>query len=283
MILPENQRFTSPEEALAHFGMKGMKWGIRNDRTPGEFSNWGKPFSQSDGLSHGNKAYELKKSKKLRVVQSNNIADVRPAKGFASPRGKAIHDDMYKNLETLSKEYPNVAAMKIVMVPMSSVKHGPSGTAQAAVLHSKKGQLTVMYNDKAKEISPRQQKKWDKWAPGIKHEGYVANHEMGHVIAAAGKLTPDAWELSKTKTLGQSLDVAFKLENATETNHKAAFKKHGISFGEVSKMTPYAATSASEAYAELAGHYYTPQTNRSMSPEMKKKAKALFDDAGGKL
>lgn len=30
MILGETQAFASPEEALAHFGVKGMKWGVRN-------------------------------------------------------------------------------------------------------------------------------------------------------------------------------------------------------------------------------------------------------------
>lgn len=30
------QPFTSPEEALAHFGVKGMRWGVRNDKPPKE-------------------------------------------------------------------------------------------------------------------------------------------------------------------------------------------------------------------------------------------------------
>lgn len=32
MILGESQQFASPEEALAHFGIKGMKWGVRKER-----------------------------------------------------------------------------------------------------------------------------------------------------------------------------------------------------------------------------------------------------------
>src|SRR4051794_32664681 len=28
------QEFASPEEALAHFGKKGMKWGVRNEEEP---------------------------------------------------------------------------------------------------------------------------------------------------------------------------------------------------------------------------------------------------------
>jgi ribosomal protein S18 acetylase RimI-like enzyme len=32
MILGQAQQFTSPEEALEHFGVKGMKWGVRKER-----------------------------------------------------------------------------------------------------------------------------------------------------------------------------------------------------------------------------------------------------------
>lgn len=32
MRLDEIQQFASPEEALAHFGVKGMKWGVRKER-----------------------------------------------------------------------------------------------------------------------------------------------------------------------------------------------------------------------------------------------------------
>lgn len=34
MILAENQQFASPEEALAHFGVKGMHWGVRKKVEP---------------------------------------------------------------------------------------------------------------------------------------------------------------------------------------------------------------------------------------------------------
>lgn len=32
MIQGGNQEFASPEEALQHFGVKGMRWGVRNER-----------------------------------------------------------------------------------------------------------------------------------------------------------------------------------------------------------------------------------------------------------
>lgn len=32
MILENHQSFASPEEALAHFGVKGMQWGVRKER-----------------------------------------------------------------------------------------------------------------------------------------------------------------------------------------------------------------------------------------------------------
>lgn len=40
--------FQSPQEALAHFGVKGMKWGVRKDRDKGGSSK-GNLFDQ-----HGN-------------------------------------------------------------------------------------------------------------------------------------------------------------------------------------------------------------------------------------
>ena len=33
-VLTHNQTFASPQEALAHFGVKGMKWGVRKDNKP---------------------------------------------------------------------------------------------------------------------------------------------------------------------------------------------------------------------------------------------------------
>lgn len=276
------QPFASPEEALAHFGIKGMRWGIRRKPETGPYSDWGRPFKQEDALSHGVKTFELKKPHNLRVDNSAGFPDVRPIRGFSSPRAKQIHDDMVDGLVRMREKYPNVAAMKVTVVPMSHVRGGPGSSAQAAVLHSKSGELIVAYNDKAKELTPRQQKSWERWVPGMANEGHVGNHEMGHVIAAAGKLTPDGFELAQSKTISHSLNLAFAIERDTEANHKAAFQKHGISFKEVSKLSPYAATSASEAYAELAGTYFTPKSNKQMSPEMQQKAKALFDDAGGK-
>jgi hypothetical protein len=34
MILGETQQFASPEEALKHYGKKGMRWGVRNEEQP---------------------------------------------------------------------------------------------------------------------------------------------------------------------------------------------------------------------------------------------------------
>lgn len=37
MILEEgHQQFASPGEALEHYGVKGMRWGVRKERTPAE-------------------------------------------------------------------------------------------------------------------------------------------------------------------------------------------------------------------------------------------------------
>lgn len=274
------QPFASPEEALEHFGIKGMHWGVRKE--PGEFANWGKPYSSVDGLGHGSKEFELKKPKQLRVDHSAGFADVRPADGYSSPRAKQVHDDLVSSLSAMRQEHPSVAKLKIVVVPASHVVGGPGRSAQAAVLHTKPGEVFIAYNDKLKDLSPRQQKRWEKWVPGTKHEGYVANHEMGHVLAVGGKITPPCWELTHAKTLSEAINRAQTWHNQNEDGHKALFAKHGVTFTELSKLSPYAATSASEAFAEATGHYYTPETNRQMSPELRTKVKAMLDDVGGK-
>lgn len=277
------QPFASPEEALAHFGIKGMRWGVRKERdTIGDFSNWGKPYTHADGIGHGSKDFELTKVNKLRVDHSNGFAEVVPTYGFKTTKSKQMHDELITSLKVLREEHPAVANLKIVVAPSSHIPGGPGGSTQAAVLHVKRGEVFITYNDKIKDFSPRKQKSWEKWVPGMKYPGYVGRHEMGHVLAISGKLTPPCWDMVQEKNYSKKIGMVYGLQESSESNHKAAFSRHGMTFKEVSKLSPYAATSASEAYAEVVGNYYTPALNQKMSPAFRRKAKSMIDEAGGK-
>lgn len=279
------QQFASPEEALEHFGIKGMRWGFRKDREPGEFANWGQPYSHADGLGHGTKEFDLRKPQNLRVDHSNGFADIRPVGGYRSDNARQVHDDLVAGLNALRDTYPAVRDLKIILAPGSHVYGGPGKSAQAAVLQTKPGEVFISYNDKMKDFSPRKQANWERLIPGTKYPGYVANHEMGHVLAVAGKVNPPSFDMvvaMKRQSLSKNLQASYDHIHANEENHKKLFKKHGVTFEELSKLSRYASTSPSEAFAELAGNYFTPQTNKQMSPALKQKAQAMFDDTGGK-
>lgn len=268
------QPFASPEEALEHFGIKGMRWGIRKVDDPNA-------YIPADGLGHGSQAFSLKHPKRLRVDHSNGFADVVPAKGIPTAKGRQNHDEMVASLKQARETYPAVAKLKVEVVPFSSIQFNPGRSAQAGVMHGKSGEIFVAYNDTMKDHSARKVKSWEKWVPGTKYPGYVGQHEMGHVIAIANKLTPPNWDAVTEPNPYRSIDKIYSNMAQDDANHRAAFVKHGLSFQEVSKLSPYAATSPAEAYAELAGNYHTPQTRKRMSPELSRKAKALFEDSGG--
>lgn len=270
------QEFATPGDALAHFGIKGMRWGVRNDAPAVPVSGAARQYKSSDGIGHGSNQFELRRPKTLTVDHSKGFADVTPRK--MTSKGQQNHDELVASLSKLRETYPEVAKLKVVIAPFSSIYGNPGRSAQAAVLHTKQDEVLIAYNDKMKPFSERKTKAWAEWVPGTKYPGYVGEHEMGHVIAVANKLTPPCWDISHEKSISKRIDRSYAYNDQLEANHKAAFKKHGLSFKEVSKLSPYAETSASEAYAELAGNYHTPQTRANMSPELQRKAKALFED-----
>lgn len=267
------------DDLLVHFGIKGMRWGVRKDNTAAQ--NFGKPYSHADGLGHGSNIFDLKKPEKLRVEVKDNVIDVRPKDGFRSQRAEQYHKEMLDAVHEMSKEYPALRDMKIEITPMSAQPGGRmmiwSGVPAAAA-HLKPGEARLFYNDRmrgsADKISPEARR----IQPGIQEPGFLGRHEMGHVLSMAGNQMPSGWH---TTHHGSYEDLS-NLNNHINESHKALFVKHKLSFDEVSKLSPYAATEPAEALAELAAYYHTPALRGQMSPDMQVKAKALLDDIGGK-
>lgn len=267
---------------LEHFGIKGMRWGVRKDSTLNP-SDGGRPFTkaEADTFSGGYKMFGINKPKQLSIREVDGVSVLRPKDGFKNEHVKQLHDDLLNNILQMRKEYPAVAQLKIVVAPASHMALDPGKSAEAGVLHTQEGHLVVAYNDRGKLRNARQQARFEKLVPGIVHEGYAARHEMGHVIAAAGRLTPNATGVAQARNLTDTINRAYAHHNTTENNHLAAMRRHGLDFKDLAKLSPYAASAPSEAYAELAGHYYTPKLNARMSPELRAKAKSMFDEAGG--
>ena len=282
MILPPegHQPFASPGEALAHFGVKGMRWGFRKERDP-SFETFGQPYSAKDN-AHGEFAeLRLKKDKLLRVDRSEGFAHVRSARGFKSEQSRKNYESVLEEFRTARETYPKIKELKVEVVPMS---HFPGWTprgVQAAVIHGKPGEVIITYNDRSKDISPRSQKAWASWVPGMAYPGYAGRHEMGHVLASAAQTLPSTSHMYAEKSFAKRMKDLDDYNTKTEQLHKDKFAKHGLTFEELGKLGNYAKTSPSEAYAEAYGNYHTSELRAKMSPQLQAKVKALLDDEGG--
>lgn len=285
-MITMQQEFTTPEEALAHFGIKGMRWGIRKERGKSfvEAQTFGQPYSLSNGLGHGSKIHDLKKPENLRVDSSKGYADIRPKNGFKTKRAEVFHNELTQGLDEMLKEYPALKDLKIEVVPMSHQKG--MGFARwsgvpAAAAHLKEGEVRLFYNDTMRGKPNKPSKEALATQPGIAHPGFVGRHEMGHVLGmTSGGPMHSGWEV--THDPKKTWDDIDRDREVINTKHEALFKKHGLTFKELSNLSPYAATEPGEALAEVAGYYHTPALRAKMSPEMQKKAKAMLDDLGGK-
>jgi hypothetical protein len=274
MILGENQQFASPGEALIHFGVKGMRWGVRKEKDP----SFGEPYSSENGNGHGSKKFELKDQTQLRASNTQGFIDVRPKSGFSSPRVQKNHDELVSSLQALSKEYPNLANLKVEVVPMSKTpemkKFYDHGSA-AALAPGKSGEIRLGYHDKMSKL-PRERRLM-RLQPGLAHEGFLGNHEMGHALAVAGGVFPPGFSAENG-----SIRQKVKYVRERDRLHREVLQKHGFTFHELSKISNYAATRPEEALAEVAGYYFTPSVRSHLTPEQQRKAKSLFDDLGGK-
>lgn len=274
------QPFASPEEALEHFGIKGMKWGVRKDQEYNANLPTA-PYASAAGIGHGDKDWELRKQDELVMDASKGYTDVVPAKGYSSPLVKQHHDELTSAIEELRSQYPALQNLKIEVCPMShtpGMKPFLRGKSSMAAVPGKNGEVRLCYNDKLKRYSSYQNSYRGAMQPGVLIPKFSGRHEMGHILAMAdGKTFPPAWDAEHG---GLRAKIAYsKQRNAA---HRAMLEKHGLSFKELSKLSPYACTMPEEALAELAGHYFTPSLRTQMSPDMQRKAESLFADLGGK-
>jgi hypothetical protein len=283
-VMPQ-QKFASPEEALEHFGIKGMRWGIRKQEPTGPFSDFGQPFSPAQGFGRGVAGYEIRNTDQLKIDLTGGFSDIRPISGYASETARTNHETMLSELKSFRNEYPNVAKLQIEVVPMSHVPDGDLWAAEAipaAMMNIKGGKVRLIYNDKLEDFSPQEMKDWEAFVPGAKYPGYTSRHEMGHVLAASSNLVPPTWDAMTAKRSEDQVKALEAYNQAESARHRAAFAKHGLPFAQVSRLSEYAKESPAESFAELVGNYNQPELRRKMSPDMQKRAKALMDDVGGK-
>lgn len=283
MRLGANQKFATPEEALRHYGVKGMKWGVRKRResSPREPTASEKYLAENDlGRPFRGENYALKKPQSLRVDTSRGYTDITPTKGLRTPGGEDMHRQMVETFEALRKEYPAVRELNVEIAPMGRMPGVAAltwGGCGAFVTHFRPGDVRICYNEKYGLI-PEDTAEIKKQMPGYYLPNYTGRHEMGHVLAATGRLMPPGFE----KNPDGSRKTSAQINKAMEQAHVAAFERHGMTFKELAKLGDYAASKPSEALAELYGHYATPELRSTLSPELQRKAKSLFDELGGK-
>lgn len=277
MILGETQHFASPGEALAHFGVKGMRWGVRKDRSSSDLSA-NLSFGGSE-MSYGRREFELHDSKSLTVDRSKGYADIRPVGGFANKGVAARHAELTATLDEMRTKYPAVANLKIEVVPMSRVPGQEDNvhSSFAAVQGIKRGEARIMYNDKLDQLEPFQEAFVKQHMPGVGTPNYVGYHEMGHVLAVAHGVQGPTYNAVIS---GRQKDYN-QYDKTNQKAHKALLKRHGLKYRKVRKISGYAATSPSESVAELAGHYHSPVMRQRLDAETQRKTRAMLNEMGG--
>lgn len=280
MILGQAQPFASPEEALQHFGVKGMRWGVRKEEPTLSQKVSAQAIFSGGGMGHGNPNFELHDPSSLSVsITKGGYADIRPIGGFVNPQVKARHDEMIATIDEMRTKYPSVKNMNIEVVPMSRVPGQESNVngSFASVQHIKSGEARVIYNDVLGKLEPHQANFVKQWMPGVGTKNYLGYHEMGHLLAVSHGTMPPTFEAVNR---GRSKDYN-KYYKANQKAHEKLLKRHGLSFQELSKLSGYSATEPSEALAELHGHYQSPVMRKRLDADTTRKAKLLFDELGG--
>jgi hypothetical protein len=258
-------------------------------------------------LGHGHNMFELADKQFHNLDTSKGYAIWTPktdnmpgtVRSFAdNPFGKQMHDELVTSVDEMRKKYPAIRNMNLEVVPMSMVPGMNQLAAQksgAAVMSVKAGEARIMYNDLMPDgYSALERAHVQRMMPGLKHDGFTGYHEMGHLLAAAkGDLPPsfdlmtrqsDALNIESMRDVGKLVGFmkdGHRFNMVKHDLHKDRMRKHGLTYKELRKLSPYAATQPAEAIAELAGNYFHPATRAQMSPELAAKAKALFDDLGG--
>jgi len=214
----------------------------------------------------------------LVVNTSRGYADILPKDGFSNPFAAEQHDSVIRVLDEMREKFPAIRNMNIEVIPFSKVPGVNGSSAHMCVQTMRAGEARVMYNDMMKAPSASTIRANRNFLPGLGKKDYVAYHEMGHLLAAAGGDLPSTFDLLSNKASPTAWRTWQKAEPLL---HKKRFVKHGFTFKELSKLSQYAATEPAEAMAELAGHYFHPEMRAKLTSDQLRRAKAMFDEMGG--
>ena len=145
-VLNRNQTFASPSEALAHYGVKGMRWGIRNEDKPtGGISKMAKPpkpkkINVKKAERHESNAAQAQKQidviranpSKYRIAQRSKDNQVKELEDYRDKQLKAAEDVRAGKLtDGQKKVLIGAAAAAAVLAAYGTYKYVDSGQLNA--------------------------------------------------------------------------------------------------------------------------------------------------------
>jgi hypothetical protein len=179
--MTQGQKFATPEEALAHYGVKGMRWGVRNDKDGGGSGSGGKNPSPVRAARKGQveRARAERSADKAMIKQKGQ--SIGGARRETREVGKAAHEIIREYRRAPTPAAKKAAAKRYDEEVKKTIESPEFKAAYQKANTMGKGEMAlhvVAFGPLAAVTIPTIRKSYSQ----IRKEGYELEVDMAHDI-----------------------------------------------------------------------------------------------------